>query len=186
MQRDLSAAGAAAEAGFCASFPRVAFGADGPTLEGGDFGTTMKRSHNGTLKASQTGNEGSVEQLGELVNNTEQQGAAKRERITVPDQPSKSSDEAQQMELRSKTAGAATQWADANLPVVESPDTQQQKADGSVSPAELLEEAKKIVGNDPLYIAAERYPVEAWRVWTITYPREYNEESKACNPLCPC
>lgn len=68
-----------------------------------------------------------------LMANNEQQIAAKRKRVMVPEQPSKSSDEADRIDLRSKTAVAGIHGADAKLPVVKSRGTQEltvQEADG--------------------------------------------------------
>ena len=49
--------------------------------------------------------------------------------------------------------------------------------------AELLEEARKKIGSTPLEIAAQEFPLEAWRVWTSTYPRSYTEDSEVCSTL---
>ena len=49
------------------------------------------------------------------------------------------------------------------------------------SQAELLEASRKIVGQQPLEVAAQHHPLHAWRVWTSTYPRDYNEESEVRN-----
>ena len=38
-----------------------------------------------------------------------------------------------------------------------------------------------MVGDTPLYEAAEHHPVDAWRVWTLDYPRDYTEDSEVCN-----
>lgn len=48
-------------------------------------------------------------------------------------------------------------------------------------PAEKLERSLEVVGNRPLYEAAKDYPVDAWRVWTVNYPREYGEDSEVCD-----
>ncbi|BDA43470.1 hypothetical protein COCOBI_04-4820 [Coccomyxa sp. Obi] len=43
------------------------------------------------------------------------------------------------------------------------------------SSAEVLKESRKKIGDLPLYVAAEQYPVDAWRVWSSTYKRSYIE-----------
>ena len=45
------------------------------------------------------------------------------------------------------------------------------------------EQGKKI-GSTPLEIAAQDYPIEEWRVWTSTYPRDYTEDSEVCRISC--
>ena len=47
--------------------------------------------------------------------------------------------------------------------------------------AELLEEARKKIGSTPVEIAAQDFPIEAWRVWATTFPRDYTENSQVCS-----
>ena len=49
--------------------------------------------------------------------------------------------------------------------------------------AELLEEARKKIGSTPLEIAAQDFPIEAWRAWATTFPRDYTENSQVCTAL---
>lgn len=37
-------------------------------------------------------------------------------------------------------------------------------------------------GKVPLHELALEHPVLAWRIWTRTYPRDYNEQSTVCTP----
>ena len=48
------------------------------------------------------------------------------------------------------------------------------------SPSKLLAEAKDRIGSLPLCEAAERYPIEAWRVWMSSHPVNYTEDSEVC------
>ena len=45
------------------------------------------------------------------------------------------------------------------------------------SPFRLLEEARDGIGSLPLHEAAERYPLEAWMVWSSSHPVEYTQWS---------
>lgn len=49
--------------------------------------------------------------------------------------------------------------------------------------AELLEEAKQVIGDTPLYIAAEHHPIDAWRVYLSRHPEHYMKDSEVCNAL---
>ncbi|CAL5223903.1 g6500 [Coccomyxa viridis] len=41
-----------------------------------------------------------------------------------------------------------------------------------------LEKSLQIVGNRPLYEAAKEHPIDAWRIWALSHPREYTEQSE--------
>ena len=46
--------------------------------------------------------------------------------------------------------------------------------------AALLEEARKKIGSTPLEVAAQDFPLEAWRVWANTFSSSYTEDSEVC------
>ena len=45
---------------------------------------------------------------------------------------------------------------------------------------EELAQSILVVGNKPLYEVAEHHPVDAWRVWSSEYPKNYTEKSEVC------
>ncbi|CAK0783062.1 hypothetical protein CVIRNUC_006257 [Coccomyxa viridis] len=58
----------------------------------------------------------------------------------------------------------------------DAPASAEAKVPGS-SPFRLLEEARDGIGSLPLHEAAERYPLEAWMVWSSSHPVEYTQWS---------
>lgn len=48
---------------------------------------------------------------------------------------------------------------------------------GSTTAEDRLAKSQKVVSGMPLWEAAKDYPLDAWRVWTMTHPGSYTEDS---------